>query len=618
VNSEEFDTGIPEPARASSPKIGSALFSAQTGWAVLAVSLALTGLAWHYSAQYIESRAADKFATQVIAIEDLIKQRMTQYVQVLKSGVGLFNASNNVDRGEWRSFINALNINKNYPGTQGVGVSVPIMPDQLQSHIASLQSEGFLEYAVNPKGKRDRYTAIVYLEPFDWRNQRALGYDMYSEPNRRAAMNHAIDTGLPSISSMVTLKQETDADVQAGFLMYLPVYEKSLAENPSVQQRRDGFKLMVYAVLRATDLMENVLASIDENVVLRLYDGNESEDALLYESDNQSSIETRTLRFNATKTLNVYGHSWLMSVNAKNPTGFQSAYWQSTAVGIGGLLVDILLFCIIHLIGKRGRDVERELYTKSLERSNSDLERFAHAASHDLKAPLRAIDNLASWIAKDSADVLSEKSNRHLRLLQERSTRLETLLDDLLVYSKAAALDSELEVVDMAELTSDVIDILAISDAMVVEIEPFMPTVIVERTPVRQVLLNLVSNACKHHDRENGHIRLRCQFKAGLMVFDVADDGPGVPIEFRNRVFTMFETLQGKDTREGSGIGLALVNKLVTDHGGTITIVEPELLDRGTQFRFTWKAELASLATATSESRKRVKTKDCVSMAKSL
>jgi CHASE1-domain containing sensor protein len=153
---------------------------------------------------------------------------------------GLFAASEMVGRHEFHAYVQKLDIQDHHPGIQGIGYSEFIEPAQRVAHVKRVRGEGFPGYAIKPEGERTEYTAIVYLEPFDWRNRRAFGY-MFSEPVRRAAMERARDIGKHAVSGKVTLVQETDEDVQTGFLMYLPVYRNGAA-TATVGQRRQALR----------------------------------------------------------------------------------------------------------------------------------------------------------------------------------------------------------------------------------------------------------------------------------------------------------------------------------------------------------------------------------------
>jgi signal transduction histidine kinase len=227
--------------------------------------------------------------------------------------------------------------------------------------------------------------------------------------------------------------------------------------------------------------------------------------------------------------------------------------------------------------------------TAELERRNRELDQFAYVASHDLKAPLRAIDNLATWITEDAGEVLPEPSKRHLRTMHGRVKRMEELLNDLLTYSRADRLDDKIVAVDTEALVKDVIDLLAPPATFMVITEEGMPTISTARTPLEIIFRNLIDNAIKHHHRPNGQVRISARELDGAIEFSVADDGPGIAEQFHERIFHMFQTLQPRDKVEGSGMGLAIVKKIVESQGGIVSLDSAE--GRGSIFRFTWLKE---------------------------
>ncbi|HEX8385350.1 MAG TPA: PAS domain S-box protein [Rubricoccaceae bacterium] len=224
--------------------------------------------------------------------------------------------------------------------------------------------------------------------------------------------------------------------------------------------------------------------------------------------------------------------------------------------------------------------------TAELERSNRELDQFAYVASHDLKGPLRGIDNLASWIAEDAAGVLPDESRRHLGLLRGRVQRLEALLESLLVYSRAGRTSGMAEPVDVAALLRDVVDVLDLPAGFTVEPAGPLPTLETYRAPLELVFRNLVSNAVKHHDRPDGHVRVSARVAGRFAEFTVADDGPGIAPEYHERAFELFQTLRPRDEVEGSGMGLAVVKKTTESLGGTVRVESTP--GAGAAFTFTW------------------------------
>lgn len=229
-----------------------------------------------------------------------------------------------------------------------------------------------------------------------------------------------------------------------------------------------------------------------------------------------------------------------------------------------------------------------------LERINAELEQFAYVASHDLKAPLRGIDNLASWIQEDMGDALQGDPRDHLALLRKRVSRMEALLDDLLTYSRAGHGDVELSLIDSGALVKEIADLSNLPTGFTVTTLPGMPIFETAKAPLEQVLRNLIGNAAKHRDRDDGQVTVSAHRDGAMYEFTVADNGPGIAPEFQDRIFKMFQTLKPRDDVEGSGMGLAIVRKLVDAHGGSIR-VQSEEGQRGTSFHFTWPKEITEL-----------------------
>ncbi len=229
-----------------------------------------------------------------------------------------------------------------------------------------------------------------------------------------------------------------------------------------------------------------------------------------------------------------------------------------------------------------------QLRQEELERSNRDLDQFAYVASHDLKAPLRAIATLSRWLEEDIAGKLSDEGREQMRLLRSRVQRMDSLIEGILRYSRAGRTDGQGEPVDVGELLGEVIELLAPPDGFEIRIGPGMPRLYTRRLRLSQVFSNLINNAIKYHHRENGRVEITVEPQDGYYEFSVSDDGPGIPRQHHERVFVMFQTLQPRDEVESTGLGLSLVKKLVEEEGGRVEVESEE--GRGATFRFTWPA----------------------------
>ena len=224
--------------------------------------------------------------------------------------------------------------------------------------------------------------------------------------------------------------------------------------------------------------------------------------------------------------------------------------------------------------------------TAELEKRNKELDQFAYVTSHDLKAPLRAIANLSEWIEEDLQAVLTPDTQKQMNLLRGRVYRMEALINGLLQYSRVGRVRTEPETVVVAQLIAEIIDSLAPPEEFTIEIIGQMPTLVTEKIPLQQVFSNLISNAIKHHNRLDGKVTISIQEQEEFYEFTVADDGKGIAEEYHDKVFAIFQTLESRDKRENTGIGLAIVKRIVEEIGGAITLESQ--VGKGTTFRFTW------------------------------
>jgi len=221
-----------------------------------------------------------------------------------------------------------------------------------------------------------------------------------------------------------------------------------------------------------------------------------------------------------------------------------------------------------------------------LEERNRELDQFAHIASHDLKAPLRAISNLAEWIEADLQGQLPAENQLQMRLLRSRVLRMEALISGLLDYSRVGRTQAAIASVSVRTLLEDVIDSLDPPASFAIALAPDLPTLPARQLMLRQVFANLISNAIKHHDRLDGCITITACDRAAFYEFAITDDGPGIAAEYHDRIFVIFQTLTARDSKENTGVGLSIVKKIVEAEGGQIR-VESEV-GQGTTFRFTW------------------------------
>ncbi|MDM9379924.1 PAS domain S-box protein [Chlorogloeopsis sp. ULAP01] len=224
--------------------------------------------------------------------------------------------------------------------------------------------------------------------------------------------------------------------------------------------------------------------------------------------------------------------------------------------------------------------------TTLLKKRNDELDQFAYVASHDLKAPLRAIANLSEWIEEDLQGTLPEENQHQMHLLRSRVRRMEALINGLLEYSRIGRIQTPVCVVDVGELLQEVIDLVAPPSTFTIEVGAGMPIIKTKKLPLQQVFANLIGNAIGHHTRSDGHVKISVQELGDYYEFAIADDGPGIALEYQDKVFSIFQTLQARDQKESTGIGLAIVKKIVETETGAIALESQ--VGMGCIFRFSW------------------------------
>jgi len=580
-------------------------------WTILFLSLALTISAYHISQDFIYKKASNRFNFRSKEIHRAVHERMMEYEQVLRGGVGLFDSIGIPTRSQFQKYVSTLRIADFWPGIQGMGFSIPIKPTEKDSHIASIRSEGFPEYTIKPPGERDLYSAIIYLEPFDWRNKRAFGYDMWSNEMRRQAMKNARDKSLPTTSGLITLVQETKSDIQKGFLTYLPVYKNNKVSN-STEDKKSAFVGWVYAAFRMNDLMKGILGSIDSDINFEIYDGTDlTEDHLLFSTSNisKSLPNNQSSEFSTQMNVELQSRNWVIKFSSKPNYIKPSDTQQANIVLITGIIIDLLLFYVIYSIyflQKRAESIARgmtnELHKNEAklikakvlaEKASESKSMFLANISHELRTPLNSIVVLSDLLSKNKNNNLTTEQLKFSKTVYNCGKDLTHLIDDILDIAKVDYGEIVLnnEVFDSKEIVSKLkyeFEQLAKQKSIDFKItidSSFPDQIEHDFVKLHQILKNLFSNAIKFTSEGGVSAHLyrpteKILFKnknlntQNTLAFSITDTGIGIVENQFEEIFEDFHQADGSTTRNyaGTGLGLSISKKLSEALGGEIQL----------------------------------------------
>jgi signal transduction histidine kinase len=576
---------------------------ARAPYAVLAVSVALTLLGTYYVLRTSSARDELHFRTTADDIRHLVEIRIQTYIEVLRATVALFNASETVTDREFRAFVSRLRLAERYPGIQGVGFAMRISP-------------GDTGIPLWPDGERDEYTSILYLEPLDERNQRAIGYDMFSDPVRRAAMEQARDTGRPVASGRVKLVQESDpGESQAGFLIYVPVYQMGTSPT-TVEERRALLVGYVYSPFRVDDLLNGILGPAGPTLAFAAYEGPSANPAtLMHVSVPKDVAPSPHDDMQSTSTIDIAGRPWTLVFTGQRHFDGSSPKWIAPLTFAGGLLVSFALFAIVasqyrarasaeqHAAQLRASEellresearlrrlvvLEREARAEA-QAADRAKDEFLATLSHELRTPLNA---MLGWISiLRAGKIRPERRADALEVIDRNAKTQARLIEDLLDVSRiiTGKVQLDLQPMSVGPVAQAVVETLRPgADAKGVHlhatIAPTLKPIQGDAARLQQVLWNLLSNAIKFTPA-GGHVTLDALEAGGGIQVNVHDTGIGIEADFLPHVFERFRQADSSATRThgGVGLGLAIVRHLVELHGGRIS-AESEGRDRGSLF----------------------------------
>ncbi|MGN6388650.1 MAG: CHASE domain-containing protein [Burkholderiaceae bacterium] len=317
-------------------------------WLVFAMSTVLTGMLWHAAREHAERNAHDQFAARADRIALAIASRMQAYGQLLRGGASLFSVVDEVDGAAWRRYIDNLDIGDRYPGVQAIGFAPKVSTAGLDAYLARMRRRVDPGYAIRPAGSRPYYTPVTMVERFGTSDVPALGFDMASEPVRRAAMEQAMLTGALTVSGKVGLIRHAGPHPHPGFLMFLPVYRPGMPHD-TPGRRAAALLGYVYTPMHAQDMMRGILGADPADIDFRVYDGEGMEtEALLYADDGfrRHAGPAFAPAFTEMRRLTLDGRVWTLRFESPDYRTAVAAHSSAPAVLAAGATISMLFFAI--------------------------------------------------------------------------------------------------------------------------------------------------------------------------------------------------------------------------------------------------------------------------------
>ena len=555
---------------------------------VLGLALAATYFGWRALDGAVEERVAQRFREESQDTVRAIETRLRAYELMLRGGLGLFIGSDDVTRGEFKSYVDTLGLRQNYPGIQAFGYARIVPRADLAAHEAGVRAEGFAEYSVYPPGERENYTAIHYIEPMTPRTRRAMGFDVASETNRRTTLDRARDSGEASITNNIRLVQEPQEAPQPGFSMFLPFY-KGDGLPQTVEERRARIAGYVYAPFRMYDLMDGILPDERRLVSFAIYDGTEmTAESLMFDSalpgaDGGARQVVLQLVFG--------GKVWSLRFTDAAAFRIMTASYEARGAAVVGVALSLILFLLTLLLRRmlieRRQAVEARIESERKLAQAQKMESIGHltgGVAHDFNNLLQVILGNNDLLAEELAD------RPRLRAMAEMSRaaaeRGAELTHRLLSFARKQALDPK--PCDVNKLVAGLDGLLRRSLGEQTEIEtsldPQLWPALLDAPQMESALVNLCINArdampsggrivieTANATLDETYATAQGEVAPGdYVMVAVSDHGIGMDAATLAQAFEPFFTT--KEVGKGSGLGLSMVYGFAKQSNGHVKI----------------------------------------------
>lgn len=521
-------------------------------WIVLFVSISFTLLIWiGYSYSLTQSQYSS-FLDNADSVTLSISDELEHYEQILIGIMGLYASSEKVQLDEYRAFIDLHQIDKRYPGLQGIGYAQHTVHEDKIKLISLMNGYGVENFDIKPSGDRDEYYPILFIEPSDVRNAQAVGYDIYFEQTRHDAVNTVKETGTTTITGKIILVQEIDENIQNGFLMMDPIYSN---DDSSLQG-------IVYAVFRINDFVQATInMETFEHHRLKIYDEYVSDETLFFDSELIHDSKFDTADYSTTITSSINNRNWVFVFEGVKTPFDQISTLILFFIPIVGFSMSFLLFYVFNIIAKNLKLTQDVLRSEKI----SAMGIMASRLSHDLRNPLTVIKNTLQLMKMNFGSNIDEKTEKFSKRIEDSVDSMSNIIEDVLQFSKTSELKKE--AISFNQTIQNVISNIDVPSRIKISLPEDDHIIFCDKNKMKSVFSNLITNSIQSI-KDDGSIFIRVEDTPTHLIISFEDSGPGIPKDKLNQIFDPLFTT--KPT--GTGLGLGICKSIVEGHGGKITV----------------------------------------------
>ena len=536
----------------------------------LCVPLGLTLYSWKIMSEMAYRDGQSNFQTLALEYEKALQHQLGSYNHALLGAEGLLQQGTFVSRQQWRGYVEALDVQTNFPGMLGLGWIAQVQSDRIPEFLMQQRNDGALDFTIHPQAADRPYYIVTYIEPVHL-NQSAPGLNIAFEDRRLEAAALARDSGQSTITKFITLVQDDAKTV--GFLLLHPVYDRH-APIKTAQERQAALLGWIYAPFTARNFLQSLPLSQSNSLKVSIYDGDiESPDTLIYTS-NEARSSNISGAFTVRKQLNVAQQKWQVVWNST--TAYEQSVQNSSALFIlvGGVLFTGLFGAVLLMMSRMERN-------RAAARSARLKDEFIATVSHELRTPLTSIAVSLELLADQEDANRSAPANELLAIARTNSERLARLVNDILDIEKleAGKVSFDMQRVNIVSFVQRALDInlpMAASCGVTLRFENASRNdVYADPDRLMQVATNLLSNACKFSPA-GAEVVVKAEDRGDKIRISVRDHGSGIPGRFRHRIFEKFAQADNSDKRQkvGTGLGLSIVKEIVERLGGEVSFTD--------------------------------------------